>query len=137
MRLSARRRVGSILSVELLFVLPILLALLLAMTEFSLLLSTEARYAHASREGARVAALGGDLAGVELAVRNVLGDGQFEASTLTVTPDISSVNNYPSGTAMEVIVAIRARQVVPDLLRFFGFSLGDQQVLGRTVMRRE
>ncbi len=70
-------------------------------------------------------------------MRDVLGDDQFSVSVIEVTPDISVANDYPSGTAMEVIVAVPARRIVPDLLRFFGFGLGNQTVLGRTVMRRE
>lgn len=132
-----KRRVGAILSFELLLVLPVFMLLLFGMIVLSTLLAAEARFAHASREGARVAALGGDLAAVEATVAAVLGDQQFQAATVTVTPDISSGNAYPSGTAMEVLVTIPAPLVVPDLTAAVGFSIRNQTIAGRTVMRRE
>jgi hypothetical protein len=36
-----------------------------------------------------------------------------------------------------VWVRLPARHAVPDLLRFIGYSLRDDQIVGRTVMRRE
>ena len=64
---------GVIHALELLFLFPIILALILGMVEFSLLLSVDQQLAVASREGARVAAQGGSASEVETAARLVLG----------------------------------------------------------------
>ena len=52
-------RPGGIHAVELLMLLPIVLALVLGMVELSLILSTDQQLTMASREGRRVAAQGG------------------------------------------------------------------------------
>jgi Flp pilus assembly protein TadG len=68
---SGRRRAGA--AIELLLVFPILLSILLAMVEFSMMLVARQQLAGASREGARVAAQGGDLPAVQATVAQYLG----------------------------------------------------------------
>jgi Flp pilus assembly protein TadG len=127
--------------VELFLVFPILLALLLGMIQFSMTLFSNQQLASASREGARVAALGGDLDEIETTVRRTLGDGRLaEAEVVVVNQEgqlLTSGQQVSSGDAVEVYVRVPATTAVPDLLRFIGYSIKDDMLVGRTVMRRE
>jgi Flp pilus assembly protein TadG len=126
-------RTGAIHAVELLLLLPIILALILGMVEYSMILSIDQQLAVASRQGARVAAQGGSAAEVEAAARTVLGTGNVGQSAL-VTSQLTDV----SGDPVAVTVAVAdAASVVPDLLRFVGFSIKDQPLTGLTMMRKE
>jgi Flp pilus assembly protein TadG len=132
----SRRRPGR-LALELLLILPILLALLGGLIEFSVLLVARQQLANASREGARVAALGGDQTAVEQAARLALGSGAVSAASVqSVLTDGSGVP-LPSGAAVQVTVAVPAAQVTPNLLGVIGFSLGDRVLSAQTVMRKE
>src|SRR5947209_18640608 len=77
---NTRRRSGS-LTVELLLVLPILLTVLLGAFEFSMLAQVRQQLLLASREGARVAALGGTADDVQLATQRNLG-GALQRATV-------------------------------------------------------
>jgi hypothetical protein len=139
---SARRerRRGS-LTVELLLVFPILLGLLLAMIEFSMLLYSRQQLVAASREGARTAALGGDLRDVEQTVRYYLGEGRLADAQVSMIDmhgqSVSAANAVPPGEPVEVWLRLRANHAVPDLLRIVGYSIKDDEIVARTVMRRE
>src|SRR5436190_24393313 len=107
---TARRRPGSTLAVELLFVLPILLVVVFATIEFSALLTVRQQLQAASREGARVAALGGDTQQVEAAVRNFLGSGSLaDAKVESVLTDAQN-QPLPSGAAVAVTVSLPTAQ---------------------------
>jgi hypothetical protein len=127
--------------VELLFVFPILLGLLLAMIEFSMLLFSRQQLVAASREGARTAALGGDLVDVRDTVRRCLGEGRLGDADVSMTDvagqPLSMAQAVPSGEPVEVWVRLPANHAVPDLLRIVGFSIRDEEIVARTVMRRE
>jgi Flp pilus assembly protein TadG len=126
-------RLGAIHAVELLLVLPILLALILGMVEYSMILSIDQQLAVASREGARVAAQGGSAGEVEAAARLVLGAGSVGRHSV-VTSQLTDVSGDP--VSVQVVVA-NAATVVPNLLRFVGFSIDSKPLAGATVMRRE
>jgi hypothetical protein len=130
------KRRGS-MTTELLFVFPILLAILLGTVEFSLWLSAQQQVALASREGARTAATGGDGDAVNESVRLALGDGRFNVAEVEVK--LTDDNGEPAGPGDPVAVQVRlpAGAVVPDLLRFIGFSIKDEVLVGQTVMRKE
>jgi hypothetical protein len=136
---TGRRR--GVLTMELLLVFPILFALLLAMVQFSLTLHARQQLVAASREGARVAALGGDLDEVRAAVQRTLGRGRLADAAVHLTDgrgeEIAGGQAVPSGTAVAVWVRLPARHVVPDLLRFVGYSIKKDVLLARTAMRRE
>jgi hypothetical protein len=128
------------LAVELLFVLPIVLLLLAALVEFTLLLHARQRLAAASREGCRIAAVGGDADAVALATRRVLGNGKLGQAEILITgedPENHADSTAASGEAVAVWVKLPAALVVPDLLRIIGYSIRDEELVGRTVMRRE
>jgi hypothetical protein len=130
------RRSGS-LSLELLLVFPILVALLLATIEFSMLAVVRQQVLTASREGARVAAQGGDASEVERAVHVFLGGGTLaNAEVQTVLTDDKGNPLFP-GDPVTVLVRVPADRAVPDLLPFIGQSIRGEFVVGCTVMRKE
>jgi hypothetical protein len=131
----ARRR-GS-LTIELLLLLPILFAVLLAVVEFSQLIEADQRLSAASAQGARVAAQGGDAEEVAHAVRQVLGKGRLSQAKILARLTDRDGRPIPSGETVEVVVVIPAKKAVPDLLAFFGFSLGKRELVGQTAMRKE
>jgi len=139
-RRSARKCRGSV-TVELILTFPILLALFLGMIEFSMLLYARQQLAGASREGARVAALGGELTDVEQTVRRYLGDGRLGDAEVHMSQTggqrISTAQAVPAGEPIEVWVRIPAAYAVPDLLRIVGYSLRDEEIVARTAMRKE
>lgn len=131
----SRRRGG--MAVELLFVFPILLAVLLGTVEFALWLSAQQQVTLASREGARAAATGGGQDDVTQSVRRALGDVRFNAAEVVVTLTDANGDPLVPGDPVAVQVRLRAGAVVPDLLRFIGFSIQNEVLVGQTVMRKE
>jgi hypothetical protein len=132
-----RRRRRASLTVELLLVAPIVLAVLLGTVEFSLLSVARQQVQAASREGARVAALGGTAAEVELAVRRFLGAGPYGAAEVDVVVSDAFGNPIPSGEPVAVGVRLPAAAAVPDLLPFAGLSLRGETLAALTTMRKE
>ena len=130
------RRAGTV-AIELLFVLPLLLSLLFGMIEFSLFLAARQQVTTASREGARVAALGGTEAEVQQAVAQFLGAGNLGNATAQVTFIPQAGLPATSGDAVQVVVSLPVSQAVPDLLAFIGVSLQNQNIVASTVMRKE
>jgi Flp pilus assembly protein TadG len=126
---------------ELLLVFPILMMLLAGMIQFSMMLHARQQLVAASREGARVAALGGDATEVERAVKRSLGNGRLGEAVVTMTTDedqpVASALQVPQGEAVAVWVRLPTTRAVPDLLRFIGYSIRDDEIVARTIMRRE
>jgi Flp pilus assembly protein TadG len=118
-------------SVELLMLLPVLIAVIAAGVEFSMLLAVRQQLTAASREGARVAALGGDEQAVKDAVWHTLGSGN------TATAEVTVVVPPNSGDPAEVWIQLSATAAVPDLLRYVGYSIRGETITVRTVMRKE
>jgi hypothetical protein len=133
---AAGRRRGS-LALELLLLMPVLTGILLAIVEIGMLEFADQQLTAASREGARVAAQGGDEDDVELAVRRYLGRGRLGDVHVDVDFKDRHGRPLPSGEPIEVRLSLPANHAVPDLLRFVGFSIKDKKLIGRTVMRKE
>jgi len=123
-----------LLAIELLIALPILLSLLLAMVQFSLLMSARQQVTNAAREGARVLALGGGADDVRLTVDRFLGEN---AAKINATLTDENGDPIASGQPVEVMVTITTRALVPDMLGMIGFGLGDTKLISKAVMRRE
>lgn len=134
--LRGRPRRGG-LAVELLFVLPILLVVLLGTVEFALWLAAQEQVALASREGARAAATGATLPEIEAVVTQVLGERRFAVTQLSA--EIVDPLGQPivPGEPVAVTVQLPARAVVPDLLVFVGWSIRNESLVSRTVLRKE
>jgi len=134
------RRRGS-LTVEMTLLFPIVLLFFLGMIEFSMMLHARQQLLAASREGARVAALGGDIEEVRQAVRIYLGGGRLGDADVRLTAlgsePLQDARQIPSGEPVEVWVSIPAGYVVPDLLRIVGYSIRNEELVARTVMRKE
>src|SRR5947209_2475357 len=125
------------LALELLFALPVLLAVLLATVEFSMLLVARQQLLVASREGARVAAQGGDSTEVQQAVALFLGTGPLAGARVDAVLTDDSGQPLPSGAAVAVTLSLPTTQAVPDLLAFIGVSLRRDTLITQTVMRKE
>jgi hypothetical protein len=125
----------------LIFVFPFLLMFLLGMVEVSLMLFSRQQLVAASREGARVAALGGDETDVQETVVRYLGPGRLADADVAVTAvdgqPVRSARDIPSGEPVEVWLRLPTAHAVPDLLRFVGFSIREDEIVVRTVMRKE
>ena len=130
-----------ILAFELLLVLPILLIVVLAAVQFSLTLYARQQLVAASREGCRVAALGGNLSEVESTIRRTLGNGRLADADIELTDEtgkpLSDGMILPSGESVAVWLRLPTVHVVPDLLRFIGYSIQTDEMVARTLMRRE
>ena len=132
-QLKSARRPG-ILALELLLVLPILLGILLAMIEFSMILSARQQVTIAAREGVRVAALGGSENDVKNVLSRVLGSRNWQ---FRVTMTDEGGNPLLPGEPMELVISVPTGDVVPDLLKFIGFSVKDTRLGARAVMLKE
>jgi len=124
-------------ALELLLALPILLAALLGVVEFSLLLVARQQLVTASREGARVAAQGGGQAEVVQAVQQFLGPGSLSNASIVAALADDTGQPLPSGQPVCVTVSLPTTQAVPDLLAFVGFSIGGETLVAQTIMRKE
>jgi Flp pilus assembly protein TadG len=124
-------------ALELLLVLPIVLGVLLATVEFSMLLVAQQQLLVASREGARAAAQGGTLSDVQNAVQVFLGQGNLSQASLQATLTDATGQPLPSGSPVAVALSLPATQAVPDLLAFLGFSIRSETLTAATVMRKE
>ena len=129
----AKRRRGAILSMELIFVLPIVIGLLFAIVEFSMLWSASHLVKAASTAGCRVATFpGSNLAAVQESVAMALGK-----PALAQNCQIEVQGGFASGDEVSVAVRVPMAAAAPDLLGFFGFGLNDRLLVAQTVMRKE
>lgn len=132
-------RVGAIAAMELLLVFPLMMAIFFGTVEYGLLLAAEARLYNASREGARVAAAGGNLDDVKAAAKMALLLGEqsnVDIQAILTDPPASSTPVLPGGQ-VSCRVCVSAGTVVPDYLRFIGLSIANRCLVGQTVMRKE
>lgn len=125
-----RRR--GVLTIEMLLVLPILLFVLMAVFEFSILLFARSSVVQSCRVAARQASLGAvDQSQVEDVVRQVL------------SPNLQNnlvVNYIPasrSGEVVTVYVQVPMTNAAPDLLWPIGFSLQGRYLTQETCVVRE
>ncbi len=137
MKLPRRGRRPGSLTFELILILPILLVVVLALVEFSLILVARQHLTAASREGARVAAMGGTSAEVEAAARAVLGSGALSSAGVESVLVDDLGNPLPTGAPVQVVVSIPTAKVAPNLLAPIGFSIANDVIRTRTVMTKE
>jgi Flp pilus assembly protein TadG len=141
-----RRRRGSLMLGELLFVLPILLMFMLGIVQFAMMADIRTQLLGASREGARVASSGGyrhkvDTENeVKATVHRVLGNGRlsrFSKINVTWTQDLPPDKTAGEPDWVEVEVDVRAGCVIPDVLGWLGFTLGNKKMVAATTMKQE
>lgn len=117
---------------ELAFALPILLIVLMAIFEFSLLFLARGEVVEASREGARVASLpGATWESVEGAVQQSLTPRLRQS----VRIDISGGERAGDVTSVTVLVPMHLAS--PDLLWPIGYSLKGRTLIAESRMMRE
>lgn len=139
MLLSKRRlpRRGYVNSLELIFFLPMVIILLVAVVQFAQILKTEAQLAGASREGARVAASGGNTRQIRHAVHAALTLRERDKVTIETNAVGSDGNpiGLPPGSDVVVRVSIPTKDIVPSALLMV--VVNNRVLVGQTVMRKE
>jgi hypothetical protein len=131
-RRPSRRARRGLATAELSFTLPILLIVLMAIFEFSLLFLARGELVEASREGARVAVLpGASYETVEWAVRQNL------TPRLRGSAEIEIAGGDRAGELTTVAVRVPMQLASPDLLWPIGYSLKGQSLFAETRMMRE
>ncbi|MEX1228922.1 MAG: TadE family protein [Planctomycetaceae bacterium] len=117
---------------ELVFVLPILLFMLLGMLEFSLLFFARSEVTEAARTGARTAMLSGVTEeDVISAIRNTLSPRLHGG--LNIHVDLGEQSGDPVGVAVRVPM----QNASPDLLWPIGYSLQSQYLYAETSYVKE
>jgi Flp pilus assembly protein TadG len=122
---------------EFLLVLPVLLIVVLGIIELGMLFDAREKLRAACRDGARVAALGGNELEVEIAVRRHLVNSALNGATVEMSLRNDLGRPLPAGAPVLVAVTAPAGLAAPDLLSMIGFSLDDQVIEVCTVMRKE
>ena len=115
--------------VEMAIVLPILVALIFGMTDFARVLNGYLAITEASREGARVAALSGNDAAVELAANNAAPNLDPTRLTVTTLPATRS-----RGDAVTVTVTYSIDIITPLVNTML---TNPMPITSQTIMRVE
>lgn len=128
---SGRR--GAVLTFELLLIVPIVLALCLAVVELSLLWSGNQRLAVACRDACRVASLPGstDDDVRQTVLQSLLGH------RLGTVVKVEIQRGLVAGDPVGVRLVAPMQAASPDLLAIVGFSLADRQFSVVSIMRQE
>lgn len=124
-------------SLELLFALPLLFAMIVAVLQFSMVVTAQHELAAACREGARAAARHHSEEEVRKIVRDFLGEGRLKCAKIHVRIRNDSHELVCSGEPVEVMMEIPTRVAVPNFLAFIGFCFAEENLVARTVMRKE
>jgi Flp pilus assembly protein TadG len=132
-----KRRRGFLSSLELIFYMPLLVLTLIAVVQFSQVLAADARLSGASREGARVAASGGNANQISNAVYAALLPSERSLVSIQTNAIQSDGNPAPLTPGVDVVVrvSVLTKQVVPHPLPFV--IAKNQELVGQTVMRKE
>lgn len=154
--LTTRRRLGALLSLELVIALPVMLIVVFAAVEFSLLLLGSQAITAAANVGARHAALPSTTSeDVEEAVFQVLqswrwaerdhlqvlisvnGELVYDSQSMTETDPDNVLGEAPTGSEILVTLNLKSNQAAPDLLSMVGLGLEDQELTASFVTRKE
>jgi hypothetical protein len=130
---------------EVILVFPILLIFFLVMVQSYLLVTVREELLAASRLGARVAAIGDPnnkeqvKEEVQRTVKRSLGSGRLGGAEVRITwaDDLKPEETRGEADWVAVTVEVPARNVVPDVLAWAGFSLGNEKLVAQTVTRQE
>lgn len=113
--------------VEMAFVLPLLLLILMGIVEFGRIFNAHLIITNASREGARYAAVHSTDAEIEAVIDNLTSTLDQNNLTLTITPSFA---NRTSGSTVEVridydidIIAPLISAVIPDPFRITAYTV--------------
>ena len=126
-------RRGAILSAELVLALPLITILFFAITQFGILWASQHKLSAAARAACRVASLpGSTLADIDRAVAQALG-----SQRLVDSRQLRVQRGPYSGDPVRVELRVPITAATPEMLKLFGFSLGDRQLVAQCTMRRE
>jgi len=126
-----------LLSVELLFVFPLLLLVVFTIIELGFLWSANLRVKAASQAACRVATLPTEsMEEMKLAVERIAAQSLGSAKLARHSQVRVKAAEY-SGGPVVVEVRLPMLAAAPDLLAVFGFQLDGRELVGRTVMRKE
>jgi len=132
-----RRRRGALFSAELIFVLPILIGIVLAITQFGLMWSAKQQLKSASQAACRVATLpAADAEQQETAVRQAARRA-MSRKALVKTHRLKFKPGKHAGDLVEVEIRVPCRAASPDLFAFLGIGFGDRELVSVTRMRKE
>ena len=131
--MARRRRLGAIMTMEMLLVLPVAVALLMGLIEFSMLWSARNHVQESARAACRVATFPGSN---QLAVTNA-AQLSLQKPALAQTALVTVLGGACSGDLVAVRVAVPMRAAAPDLLGIFGLGFGQAQLAAEAVMRKE
>lgn len=120
-------------ALETLLVLPVLLAVVIALVEFAMIIAAEQRVAEASGLACRTAAVGRSDDDCKEAVKAVLGKRQFESCEIK----IDRRHDAHLGDVVDVRVDLPVKAAAPCVLRSCGVKLCDDTLIGHTVMKAE
>jgi hypothetical protein len=132
-RRSSASRLGAVMSMELIFVLPILLALIFASIEFGMLWSSGRRVEEAAAAGCRTASFRG---ADDFAVRRSI-ERTLDRPSLVNTYAIDINRSLPNPNEVCVTVKVPMKAAAPDMLGIIGFTLGTRTITAQSVMRKE
>jgi Flp pilus assembly protein TadG len=118
---------------ETLLVLPILLAVVVALVEFAMVIVAEQKVAEASGLACRTAAVGRSDDDCKEAVKAVLGKRQYDEAKIK----IDRRRDAHLGDVVDVRVDLPVKAAAPCVLRSCGLKLCDDTLIGRTVMKAE
>jgi TadE-like protein len=139
MLLSSQRRgrPGFLNAMEFALFFPILVLTLIAIVQFSQVLAVDARLSGASREGARIAACGGDSTQITNAVFAALPPGERHLVSIYTNAVQSDGSPAPLTPGVDVVVrvSVMTKKVVGHPLAFVVSN--NQELVGQTVMRKE
>ena len=140
------RRRGILMTAELLFVVPVLMMLMLGVIQYHMMIETRIELLNDSRAGARGAVSGGFANKpqvedeVKALVRRALGDGRLSKAAkvhVTWSQDLPPDKTAGEPDWVQVAVEVRARSVIPDVLGWLGFALGNKKLVAATTMKQE
>ncbi len=131
MRRPSRNRSG-LFTVELIFVLPVLLLLVFALVELSMLIAAERKLAEVGGVVARTGSLGGTNDDMESVMKAAAGKKWADEVKLSVSP--ANPDERHQGTPLKVTVSLPARYAGPNLLRSIGINLTAATLVGQTVI---
>jgi Flp pilus assembly protein TadG len=136
-RAPQRRRLGAILSLELILVLPILTIILLAIIELSFLMMGLQRVQSASSAACRVGTLPpSNSPALDQAMQQAAIGALDRLPMIAAYQMTYDVGQYP-GDPVWVQVTVPMTAATPDLLRVVGLGLKGRQLTAQTVMRKQ
>jgi len=118
--------------VETALVLPILLLLVMAIIDFGLMFNNYIVLSNASREGARLAAVGGTDAEISLLIANLTTSLDATKRTSAITPAQASRTH---GVQVTISISYESKAITPVMAAIF--PGGSTNLVSRTVMRVE